>query len=99
MKDTSKKELKQQLARDELSYQSCLAAQACSDRWNLYMHCWTPIIESPKMLQDFQQAGMVQHLCSSERRAVERCASQLVSTVIREADDQPGVSKDDTMTV
>mmetsp|Transcript_27513 Transcript_27513/g.40653 ORF Transcript_27513/g.40653 Transcript_27513/m.40653 type:complete len:181 (-) Transcript_27513:183-725(-) len=99
MKDTSNKELKQQVAKDELAYQSCLAAQACSHRWNLYVHCWSPLMENPKLLQDFQQAGMLHHLCERERRAVERCASQMVSTVIREADDQPGVSKDDTMAV
>lgn len=99
MKDSSNKELKQQFAKDELAYQSCLAAKACSHRWNLYVRCWSPIMESPKLMQDFQQAGVIHHLCASERRAVERCASKMVSQVIREADNQPGVLKDDIMVV
>lgn len=96
-KDTASKDAKLQLRRDAYVLQSCLAARACPQRYQKFAKCWQ---QTPSALvQELQQAGLVHHVCESEREGIERCAASLVSTSVRTATTDDGLNDDDLMAI
>jgi hypothetical protein len=88
---------KQQVAKDKMELQSCLAARACPRRWQAFGKCWS--IMPPELVQEFQEAGMVSFLCMSEKQAIERCVGNLVSQAVRQATIEDSEFNDDVMVI
>lgn len=95
--DATSAEAKQQFAKDRTNLQSCLAARACPRRWQAFGKCWS--IMPPELVQEFEEAGMVGFLCMSEKQAIERCAGNIASQVVRQATVEDSEFNDDDMVI
>lgn len=97
-KDKTSDDSKRQLSMDILQLQSCLASRACPRRYQAFGQCWSQI--PPELVQEFQQAGLVHYMCQAERQSIERCAGELVSQAVRQADGEaPTSAMNDLMTI